>query len=118
MVSPALCRWGRSGYSRAWRLTGAKPNGSPALAICRSWFGGRASTGVRSRSSGRPWAPLQVALRRVWPATGQREQESAVSGERQAELIDLDGWLLALREAPELRAQQRDGDGRCCSWLA
>jgi len=39
--------------------------------------------------------PLQAALRR-WR-----------DGDSQSELIDLDGWLLALREAPELRAQQR-----------
>jgi len=63
------------------------------------------STGVRSRSRRRPWARCR------WPcvdgATGEREQDRLSAASAQAELIDLDGWLLALREAPELRAQQR-----------
>jgi len=102
LVSPAL-PVGASAIPRAWRCW-CKPNGSPALAICAAGWR-PSSTGVRSRSRRRPWARCR------WPcvdgATGEREQDRLSAASAQAELIDLDGWLLALREAPELRAQQR-----------
>ncbi len=50
-------------------------------------------------------APLQMALRqwlRQARAGGDAGPEADLT-----DLLDLDGWLLALREAPELRAQQR-----------
>jgi len=49
--------------------------------------------------------PLQAALLGWREAVAQADQAAASAAE--AELIDRDGWLLALREAPELRAQQR-----------
>lgn len=49
--------------------------------------------------------PLQAALGRWRDAVAQGDPAAAACSE--AVLIDLDGWLLALREAPELRAQQR-----------
>jgi urease accessory protein len=45
-------------------------------------------------------APLQQQLCR-WRGAGEGSVEAA------AALVELDGWLLAQREAPELRAQQR-----------
>ena len=47
-------------------------------------------------------APLQACLRR-WRDAGA----AAAAAGAVAALHDLDGWLLAQREAPELRAQQR-----------
>jgi len=49
--------------------------------------------------------PLQAALGRWRDAVAQGDPAAAAGAE--AVLIDLDGWLLAQREAPELRAQQR-----------
>ena len=45
-------------------------------------------------------APLGQALGRCRAGSSQASNTAA------AELLDLDGWLLAQREAPELRAQQ------------
>jgi urease accessory protein len=49
-------------------------------------------------------APLRQALKHWRQAQGA---EADSGGDPLAAVVDLDGWLLALREAPELRAQQR-----------
>jgi len=49
-------------------------------------------------------APLRQALKHWRQAQGG---EADSGGDPLAAVADLDGWLLALREAPELRAQQR-----------
>lgn len=58
-------------------------------------------------------APLQALLQKLPEGTGAEDTEDSVDGgaERARQgwsaLTDLDGWLLAQRDAPELRAQQR-----------
>lgn len=53
--------------------------------------------------------PLRVALQAWRQAVTEGNGEKAC--QLQAELTRRDGWLLALREAPELRAQQRQMGG-------
>jgi urease accessory protein len=52
-------------------------------------------------------APLQRQLSRCRSAAGPGVTTDPVAAAACADLLDLDGWLLAQREAPELRAQQR-----------
>jgi urease accessory protein len=94
LVSPAL-PVGAFSYSeglevlvQAGRLGGVEPLGRWLEAELR-----RGAVGMEAAAL----MPLHDALRR-W-----RAGEAAAL----AELLDLDGWLLAQREAPELRAQQR-----------
>ena len=102
LVSPAL-PVGAFSYSeglevlvQAQRITSAGD--------LRSWLEAELDRGAIAIEAA-ALGPLQVALRR-W-RDGEREQDRLSAASAQAELIDLDGWLLALREAPELRAQQR-----------
>ena len=94
LVSPAL-PVGAFSYSeglevlvQAGRLGGVEPLGRWLEAELR-----RGAVGLEAAAL----MPLREALQR-W-----RAGEAAAL----AELLDLDGWLLAQREAPELRAQQR-----------
>jgi len=60
--------------------------------------------------------PGLMALLRHWQDSCGRDDDAASQARRQ--LIERDGWLLAQREAPELRAQQRQMGGSLLQLLA
>ena len=60
--------------------------------------------------------PSLMALLREWQERAERGGEGATEPRRR--LIERDGWLLAQREAPEVRAQQRQMGGSLLQLLA
>ena len=60
--------------------------------------------------------PSLMALLRDWQERAERSGEGATEPRRR--LIERDGWLLAQREAPEVRAQQRQMGGSLLQLLA
>ena len=60
--------------------------------------------------------PSLMALLREWQERAERGSEGATEPRRR--LIERDGWLLAQREAPEVRAQQRQMGGSLLQLLA
>jgi urease accessory protein len=97
LVSPAL-PVGAFSYSeglevllQSGRLAGAEP--------LQAWLRAELSGGALALEAA-ALAPLQASLRRWRDAAGVADGAAAAAHE-------LDGWLLAQREAPELRAQQR-----------
>lgn len=62
--------------------------------------------------------PLRLALAAWRQAAGEGEAVPAEVAAAQARVRELDGWLLAQREAPELRAQQRQMGGSLLQLLA
>lgn len=61
--------------------------------------------------------PSLMVLLRDWQERAERGEVAAAATARQR-LMDRDGWLLAQREAPELRAQQRQMGGSLLQLLA
>lgn len=102
LVSPAL-PVGAFSYSEGLEVLvqGGEIGGPDAL---RAWLEAELARGVMAIEAS-SLNPLQGALRRWRDGAAQGDRVAAANAE--AALIDLDGWLLALREAPELRAQQR-----------
>ena len=104
LVSPAL-PVGAFSYSeglevlvQAGRLTGVE--------ALEAWLRAELQRGaVAVETAALAW--LQDALRQWQAAVAARGAADAEALAARAELIARDGWLLAQREAPELRAQQR-----------
>lgn len=99
LVSPAL-PVGAFSYSeglevllQSGRLAGAEP--------LQAWLRAELSGGALALEAA-ALAPLQASLRRWRDAAGVADGAAAAAAAH-----ELDGWLLAQREAPELRAQQR-----------
>lgn len=97
LVSPAL-PVGAFSYSEGLEVLvqSGRLAGGPAL---EAWLRAELCRGAVTLEAA-ALTPLQLLLRR-WRGAGDGAAEAA------AALLDLDGWLLAQREAPELRAQQR-----------
>ena len=110
LVSPAL-PVGAFSYSeglevlvQAGRLTAVEP--------LEAWLRAELLGGAITREVA-ALAPLQALLQRPPEGMGAEDTEDSEDGGAErawqawSALTDLDGWLLAQREAPELRAQQR-----------
>jgi urease accessory protein len=102
LVSPAL-PVGAFSYSEGLEVLvqGGELGGPDAM---RTWLEAELARGVIPIEAA-SLNQLQDALRRWRDGAAQGDRAAAANAE--AVLINLDGWLLALREAPELRAQQR-----------
>jgi urease accessory protein len=98
LVSPAL-PVGAFSYSEGLEVLVQQGRVGDAAAL-RGWLEAELRCGALALEVA-ALAPLRQALER-W-----RDRDGADARVAAADLIDLDGWLLALREAPELRAQQR-----------
>jgi len=98
LVSPAL-PVGAFSYSEGleWLVQAGRIADDAALA---GWLEAELGRGALCQEAA-ALAPLRRALEGWRRGAGQAAAEAA------AEVADLDGWLLAQREAPELRAQQR-----------
>ena len=109
LVSPALPVGGFS-YSEGleWLVQHGRLRDG---ATVRSWLEAelrRGSLTVEAASLPGLMAPLE----RVWSADPVEARAALKS------VVERDGWLLAQREAPELRAQQRQMGGSLCELLA
>jgi len=109
LVSPALPVGGFS-YSEGleWLVQHGRLHDAPTV---RSWLEaelGRGSLTVEAATL----PGLMVLLERARSADGLEARAALKS------VVERDGWLLAQREAPELRAQQRQMGGSLCELLA
>jgi urease accessory protein len=99
LVSPAL-PVGAFSYSEGLEVLVQQGRLGDAAAL-RSWLEAELRCGSLTLEVA-ALGPLRQALER-WRDRDEADARAAAA----ADLIALDGWLLALREAPELRAQQR-----------
>jgi urease accessory protein len=106
LVSPAL-PVGAFSYSEGLEVLVQQGRLGDAAAL-RGWLEAELRGGALTLEVA-ALAPLRQAVQRWRDRDGADARAAAA-----ADLIALDGWLLALREAPELRAQQRQ---RGCSLL-
>ncbi len=105
LASPAL-PVGGFGYSEGLEVLVQSGRLAGAAAVLR-WLEAELSRGSLVVEAA-ALAPLRTALERWRSAAGQG---GAAEAEAVAAVLHWDGWLLAQREAPELRSQQRQMGG-------
>ena len=112
MVSPAL-PVGAFSYSEGLEVLVQSGRLSDAATL-QAWLEAELQRGALRLEAAA--LPSLMALLREWQERAERGGEGATEPRRR--LIERDGWLLAQREAPEVRAQQRQMGGSLLQLLA
>jgi urease accessory protein len=104
LVSPAL-PVGAFSYSEGLEVL-VQAGQLDSVAALQAWLQAELQRGAVAMETA-ALSRLQVQLNRWRSAVAAAGPSDPAALAARAELLDLDGWLLAQREAPELRAQQR-----------